>query len=418
MLSTVCNILYDLGTRIYTLGIGLASWWHPKARLWVNGRKDLVNQLKSDTSIQPNGACRYWVHCASLGEFELAVPILEEIKRRENAFIHVTFYSPSGYELRKNYSLVNLVTYLPYDNQEEMDKFCDVVKPNIVLLIKYDFWRHMIRAVKDHGARLYVVGARFRPQMSYFTFLQPLYEPLFKQVDGWFTQDEASLSLLKSLGYGPIWCFGDTRVDRTLAIAATAFDHQRLEKWSRQKKTLVLGSIWPADLKVIAPALAGSRHEWQFIVAPHDVSEGTLTQVTSMLTGLKTVRYQVWTDSVDADIDVLLIDHIGSLSKLYRFGQVAYVGGAFGKGLHNILEPLAYHIPVLFGPRHQKFPEAKSAVEAGVGFVITQTDDFEKFMINWTATYWSDNEHRFHEFLAPSINSASRIVDILQASET
>lgn len=388
------RIIYTIGICFYTLGIRLAALFgHSKARLMVDGWKHWPEQVAKLSHERPT----VWFHAASLGEFEQARPVLEEYRRRHpECQVLVTFFSPSGYEVRKNYGQAEAVCYLPMDTPRNVRRFLDAARPEKVFFVKYEFWYNYLKALKGCGAKTYIFSTIFRPEQYFFQwygkwFLHQI-GISFKHL---FVQNEESLQLLRSHGIEQCSLAGDTRYDRVHQIATAAEGDATVETFLQgyEGKVMVAGSTWPPDEQLLA-RLRGSK-QWfpeRLIIAPHQIHEEHLLSIEALFPD--SVRYsqlRVKSDELRVKSDelrVLIIDNIGILSKLYRYADVAYIGGGFGVGIHNILEAVAYGKPVVFGPNWHKFQEAHDIIELGGGMTVDEHPDvslLEKWLTDETA---------------------------------
>jgi 3-deoxy-D-manno-octulosonic-acid transferase len=373
-------LLYNLGILILRVGFRLASLFNPKAAAFVKGREDVFETLES--SLPKTGGRRVWVHCASLGEFEQGRPVIEQIKREyEDINIVVTFFSPSGYEVRKNYALAK-VFYLPWDTASNADKFVRLVNPIFAVFIKYEFWFHYSKALKSSNVPLLSVSAIFRPQQVFFKSYGAFYRGILKNFEYFFVQNDASQKLLKSIGFENTTIAGDTRFDRVYAVVNQTEKIAIVEKFKSDQKTMVVGSCWREDFEVLLPTI--NEGNVKFIIAPHEISESFLQSIERAV-HVKSVRYSRATEANVDNCHLLIIDNVGMLSRLYRYGEFAFIGGAFGKGLHNILEAACYGVPIFFGDRnYDKFQEAIDLINRGGAFEVSDAKSFkEKFeMLN------------------------------------
>lgn len=371
------RFLYSLGLSLYALLLRLVAPFVPKAAAWVAGREGLLPRIEQ--ALAADAAPRVWVHCASLGEFEQGRPLIEGLRRQYPGHkIVLTFFSPSGYEVRKSWPGADYVFYLPLDTAGNTHEFVRLVQPRLAIFVKYEFWYYYLRELREQGILAVVVAAIFRPNQVFFRPWGGFFREILGQLSHIFTQNEASAELLRGIGLARVTVAGDTRFD---TVAATALAPARPLPLAEAfvadgAPTLVAGSIWPEDLPALAPLLRKHARTMRFIVAPHEVSEAHLQAMEAALPGL-TVRYSRATPLAVADARLLLIDNVGMLSQLYRFGRFAYVGGAFGAGLHNTLEAAAFGLPVFFGPRYERFQEAVELVELGCAFSVASARQLE-----------------------------------------
>jgi len=371
------RFLYSLGLSLYALLLRLAARFNPKAAAWVAGREGLLPRIEQ--TLAGDTAPRLWVHCASLGEFEQGRPLIEGLRRQYPSHkIVLTFFSPSGYEVRKNWPGADYVFYLPLDTADDARAFVSLVQPKLAIFVKYEFWYYFLSELRQQGVPAVVVAAIFRPTQVFFKPWGGFFREILGQLSHIFTQNEASAQLLRGLGLSRVSVAGDTRFD---TVAATALAPARPLPLAEAfvadgAPVLVAGSTWPEDLPALAPLLRKHARAMRFIVAPHEVSESHLQEIEAALPGL-TVRYSRASPATVAEARLLLIDNVGMLSQLYRFGRFAYIGGAFGAGLHNTLEAAAFGLPVFFGPRYARFQEAVELVQLGCAFPVQSAQQLE-----------------------------------------
>jgi 3-deoxy-D-manno-octulosonic-acid transferase len=368
--------VYNLSIFLMGLGIRLASFFHPKAKAFVTGRKNLFKIL---AAFRPDkNVPLVWVHCASLGEFEQGRPIIEIIREEfPKHKILLTFFSPSGYEVRKDYRQADLVTYLPIDSRKNAERFVNTVAPSLAIFVKYEFWYHYSDQLKTKGIPMLSISSIFRKNQIFFHKLGYVNRRILRNFSHFFVQNYDSIKLLKSIGITNVTRAGDTRFDRVYQVAQKVEAIPIAEKFKRDENVFVVGSSWHEDLDVLLPFINENR--LKFIVAPHEISESNIVALEKALQ-VKSVRYSQAEGAPNlGDYSVLIIDNMGLLSRLYRYGEFAYVGGAFGKGLHNILEAACYGIPILFGNKnHQKFQEATDLLNRGGAFDVRDYPDLKE----------------------------------------
>jgi 3-deoxy-D-manno-octulosonic-acid transferase len=371
------RFLYSFGLYLYALLLRLVAPFIPKAAAWVAGRHELLPHIEQ--ALAADATPRLWVHCASLGEFEQGRPLIEGLRRQYPDYkIVLTFFSPSGYEVRKNWAGADYVFYLPLDTPENAQRFVAAVRPKLAVFVKYEFWYYFLRELRAHSIPAVVVAAIFRPSQIFFRPWGGFFRQILAQLSHVFTQNEASAELLRGIGLTRVSVAGDTRFDTVVTTASAPPRALPLVDAfvADQAPVLVAGSIWPEDMPALAPLMRKHARTMRFIVAPHEVSETHLQEVEAAMPGL-TVRYSQATPASVADARLLLIDNVGLLSQLYRFGRYAYVGGAFGAGLHNTLEAAAFGLPVFFGPRYERFQEAVELVDLGCAFSVRSAQELE-----------------------------------------
>ncbi len=366
------RLLYSLGILLFGFGIRLASIGNEKAKQWVDGRKNWKSELKK---LQDLKGC-IWFHCASLGEFEQGRPLLEKIKDKYPIKpILLTFYSPSGYLVRKNYAYADSVIYLPLDTPANAKFFLDTVRPDMAIFVKYEVWHNFFKGIATRDIPLLMISAIFRQNQIYFKPYGKWFRKSLQYVKTIFTQDEKSLELLQNIGLKNTVLAGDTRFDRVIEISKKTENFPELEKFAQGKKTIVAGSTWPADENLLAK-YAATHPEIQLIIAPHEIGDTHIKAISEKFP--KSIK---WSEKDQARSgNVIIIDCIGLLSAIYKYGNVAYVGGGFGSGIHNTLEPAVYGMPVLFGPAFSKFREAVGLCEVNGAKSISNYSDLEKII--------------------------------------
>lgn len=370
------TFLYNIGIQLYSCGAWIASFFDDKAKKFVEGRKGVFEMLQE--KIDPQ-AKYVWIHAASLGEFEQGRPIIEKLRVVKPEYkILLTFFSPSGYEVRKNYEGADLVCYLPMDNSWNAKKFVSLVKPACAIFIKYEFWMNYLSALKMNNVPTYIVSAIFRESQAFFQWYGKWYKNILKSFTHLFVQNEESMRLLKSVDITNVSLVGDTRFDRVADIAANAKPQPLIDKFQGNSPVFIVGSSWPKDEDILLPYF-NEHPEMKLIIAPHEIHEEHLQQIIGKL-NRPYVRFTQANEENVASADCLIIDCFGLLSSIYRYGKVAYIGGGFGVGIHNILEASVYGIPVLFGPNYQRFKEAVDMVKRGGAYSIDSAERFAELM--------------------------------------
>jgi 3-deoxy-D-manno-octulosonic-acid transferase len=375
------SILYTLGIYLYLLFIRLAAFFHPKAKLWWNGRKNWVENLNTElSSKRKTDQTLIWVHSASLGEFEQGRPPMEAIKQQHpEVFILLTFFSPSGYEIRKNYAHADLVCYLPADLPGNARKFLTIVQPNLAIFVKYEFWYNFLNALHKQKTPVWLIAALFRPQQPFFQPWGRWYLQILRGFEHFFVQNQSSVELLEKHQIRQYTLAGDPRIDRVLQIAAEAKPFPLVESFAQGSSVLMAGSTWSPDEALLAGLWGNQelRQSWKLIIAPHEIGAGHLEQIEQKFSA-QCIRYSQFQIEKHANCSVLIIDNIGMLSALYRYATIAYIGGGFGAGIHNTLEPMAFGLPVVFGPKYQKFEEAMVNVTTGGAFVVPEQQELNQ----------------------------------------
>lgn len=375
------SFFYTLGIYAYLLVIRIAALFNPKAKLWCRGRKNWAQRLHNELAAKRRpGQTLIWVHSASLGEFEQGRPLMEAIKKEHpEIFILLTFFSPSGYEIRKNYAQADLVCYLPADLPGNAEKFLGIVQPQLAIFIKYEFWYNFLKTLHQQKIPVWLIAALFRPQQPFFQTWGGWYLDILRRFDHFFVQNQSSADLLEQHEIKQYTLAGDPRIDRVLQIAAEAKTFHLIESFAQGNSILMAGSTWAPDEALLA-ALWQNRElcqGWKLIIAPHEIGVSHLEQIEQKFAGT-CVRYSQFDVNKHAHLTVLIIDNIGMLSALYRYAKLAYIGGGFGAGIHNTLEPMAFGLPVIFGPKYQKFEEAVVNVREGGAFVVHQAQDLQQ----------------------------------------
>ena len=369
--------IYNLGVATYRNAVKIATVRNPKAKLMLRGQRRCFRTLQR--KLDPAGGY-IWIHASSLGEFEQGRPLIERIKRDQpDARILLSFFSPSGYEVRKNYSMVDTVVYLPFDLPNNVKKFLDIVKPSMAIFVKYEFWGNYLQALKRRNVPTYIISAIFRPKQIFFRHWGGMFRKMLKCFDTLFVQNEQSRELLAGIGVENVIVAGDTRFDRVADVRAEAKEFPLIETFAKDSKfTLVMGSSWPPDEDIVIPYFNAHR-DMKLIIAPHEFDRHRLHVLMSKLS--RPARfYSEATQRNLRGIDCLIIDSFGLLSSLYRYGQAAYIGGGFGAGIHNINEAAVYGIPVIFGPKHHKFQEATDLISLDGAMSVHDADSFSAAM--------------------------------------
>lgn len=368
--------MYHIGIAVYTWLFKLVALFHTKAGKMVIGQKNTWTLLKTSLDKRKEWL---WFHAASLGEFEQGRPIMERIRAEHPEYgLLLTFYSPSGYDVRKNYEGADLVCYLPFDRKKNVIRFLDLVKPINVFFIKYEFWPNYLQELGRRKIPTYLVSGIFRPDQAFFKRVGFAYRNVLKPFTHFFVQDEVSVRLLASIGHtSNVTLSGDTRYDRVLEIAGKSKPLDVVNAFvtsakAAQQTILVIGSSWPQDEQLLLPYV-NTHPEMRLIIAPHEIHEDHLKSIEAGISRTYGRYSQIDVDQSTV-LDCLIIDCFGLLSSIYRYGDIAYVGGGFGVGIHNTLEAAVYGIPVLFGPKHEKFAEAKALLATG-GAVCLHDED-------------------------------------------
>lgn len=377
--------LYNFGLLIYSLFIRLASLKNKKAQKWLAGRKKLFQEIERAVDSSEKSI---WFHFASLGEFEQGRPVLEQLKKVAPVHkIVITFYSPSGYEIRKNYSLADHVFYLPLDTRKNAGRFIKLINPSIAVFTKYEYWYHHFKALSERNIPLFIVSAIFRENQIFFKWYGSLHRKTLSYVSHFFAQNEKSRDLLNKIGFDNVSISGDTRFDRVAQNASHPQDLPLIRSFCGTHKVFIGGSTWPED-EALLSRLAPKLPDWKFIIAPHEIHPDKLLATEKLFPG--STRYSQL--STSAEGKTLIIDNVGMLSSLYQHGAIAFIGGGFGAGIHNTLEAAAFGLPVIFGPKYSKFQEARDLISSGGGFTVKTYEELESCINSLLKDYQQSGE--------------------------
>ncbi|HOP00185.1 MAG TPA: glycosyltransferase N-terminal domain-containing protein [Bacteroidales bacterium] len=381
------HFLYNLGIFLYRFIATLVSPFNRKAALWVKGQKETFKVLQKNIV---RGEKYFWFHCSSLGEFEQGRPVMEALGKEKPEYkILLTFFSPSGYEIRKKWPLADVVCYLPSDTPSGARRFIRMVRPEGAVFVKYEFWSNYISELNTQGIPLYLISAVFRPGQIFFRWYGGFFRAMLYKFRWIFVQDEESKNLLGRQGIVNVTVAGDTRFDRVLKIVSESKDIPVLEQFRGGEKLFLAGSSWKPDEEIIAGYINSNPAKMKWVFAPHEIDDENIRRLERLFT-VRCTRFSRFGEG-DKDARVLIIDNIGMLSSAYRYAFIAEVGGGFGKGIHNVLEPACWGIPVLFGPVHGKFREAVELIEAGGAAVFRNNDEFGSVIDRWLS---DDNLYR------------------------
>lgn len=415
------RVLYSFGIFLYGILVRLAALTSTKAKLWIRGRKNLFENLR--TAVAKDSRPIIWFHCASLGEFEQGRPLMEHIRATHpDHSILLTFFSPSGYEVRKKYSGADIITYMPLDTKANARRFLDIVKPKMAVFVKYEFWLNHLEEISRRNIPHYLISAIFRENQIFFKGHGGIFREALKNYTHIFTQNDDSLKLIKKIGINNALVAGDTRFDRVSEIAASAKGIPVAADFSRAANVIVAGSTWKADEDYLFAAM--KKHfaaGWRMIIAPHEISEDRIASIGDSLyeNGIdrkNIVRFSRANAALPDSTQVLIIDNIGLLSSLYRYGSVAYIGGGFGKSIHNTLEAAVYGIPVVFGPMYQKFNEALGLIKCKGGFGAHSGNELECVLDELL----TNEQHRSHagkiacEYVKSNTGATDKILSTLK----
>lgn len=373
------NLLYNLSIHSYSLIISLLAPFNTKARFWVDGRKDIFERLKIAIDGQNLSHKTAWFHCASLGEFEQGRPVIEAFRAKYATYkIIVTFFSPSGFEVRKNYTGADFIFYLPVDTTENVRKFVEIVKPSIAFFVKYEFWRNYLDELQRNQIPAISFSTIFRPSQLFFKPYGGFYRKVLKQFDHILVQNKESYDLLQSIDIQDITLAGDTRFDRVKQIVDAKKDIQIAKDFKANRQVLMVGSAWQTDMEVLIPFMNSEINDSKtvFVIAPHEIHRDEIN-IWKKQIQLKSICFsEVKPETQLVDYQVLIIDNVGMLSSLYQYADFAFIGGSFGKGLHNTLEAATFGMPIFFGNKaYHKFQEANDLIRLKGAFAVASTED-------------------------------------------
>ncbi|MEG1645083.1 MAG: glycosyltransferase N-terminal domain-containing protein [Alistipes sp.] len=382
--------LYNFALIIYASTIALAArWGHVKAKLWTDGRRGLFQRMVA--AIAPTDRI-IWIHVASLGEFEQGRPIIEQLRKQHPEYkILLTFFSPSGYEIRKNYQEVDYIFYLPIDTPAKARRFLDLAHPEIAIFVKYEFWLNLLAELRRRSIHTYIVSAIFRRNSVFFRPYGSLWRQALESFDTLFVQNDDSKKLLAELGFDNVVVAGDTRFDRVAELAAAAKQIDLIEKFKGDKRLFVAGSTWGPDEELLQE-LINRNPDIKFVVAPHEMDETRIARLIAHTTG-GTLRYtQCMPRTAFGNKQVLILDTMGILASVYGYADWSYIGGGFGVGIHNTLEAATFGLPIAFGPNYQKFKEARDLITLGAATSICSAEELNNWFIPLR-----DNEEYLHQ---------------------
>lgn len=403
-------LFYNLGIYLYTFFIFLASAFKPKAKLWINGRKNWKHnyggQLKNSAEQK-----KIWVHCASLGEFEQGRPLIEKIKKQHPEYkIILTFFSPSGYEICKNYEHADYVFYLPYDSKSNAIAFIDMVNPDKIIFIKYEFWVNFLNTIKEKNIECYLVSAVFKNHHPFFKWYGKIFIKSLSAFKTLFVQDKNSLQLLKSINVNNVQICGDTRFDRVTEIKNNFKPIAEIEKFKGNNKLIIAGSTWPADEDLILQSFKELNFtDTKLVIVPHNIEDALIKDTITKLKKHQ-LTYSLFTENINENTHVLVLNTMGLLSRSYHYAKIAYIGGGFDSGIHNCLEPAVYGIPVTFyGNDFSKYNEAVDLVNMGVAINVNSAEELKKAWTNSLQSENSDTSKKLQAYFNENSNVSERI---------
>lgn len=405
------KLLYNLGIYVYGFLIFLASLFTSKARKRWIGQRQAFTLLNEKIKEEPES--KYiWFHAASLGEFEQGRPVMEALKNTYPRYkILLTFFSPSGYEVRKNYQGADFVCYLPLDTSSNAEKFISLLKPEKAIFIKYEFWPNFISSCRRHKIPTYVISANFRKEQLFFKWYGKKYADILKSFECLFVQDENSRNLLGEIGVSKVKVAGDTRFDRVVEIASAKKSLPIVDAFKNGQKMIIAGSSWPKDEDLLIRYLTENR-KLKLLLAPHEIDESHIQEIESKL-NTEVVRYSKATVDNVSSASCLIIDNFGLLSSVYQYADITYIGGGFGVGIHNTLEAAVYGKPVVFGPNYKRFREACDLIIYGGAFSI---EDYEQLKVRFDWLLLDESAgNRASEYVSNNVGATKRIVDTIFA---
>lgn len=369
-------LIYNLAIVLYEYILAIVALWNRKARLWREGRKGIFQRMQQAIAAEDRVV---WMHVASLGEFEQGRPILEAIREQyPDRKILLTFFSPSGYEIRKNYAGADYIFYLPSDTPSNVRRFLDIAHPEVAIFVKYEFWLNYLTQLKRRGVRSYLVSSIFRPDAIFFRSVGGMWRKALDAFDQMFVQNDESRELLHSIGFDNVIVAGDTRFDRVAAIARAAKPVDVVARFKGEDRLFVAGSTWGPDEEILLE-LVNENPDIKFVIAPHEMDEARIAKIISTTRG-GAVRYTQCSERSDfSGVQVLVLDTIGILSSVYGYALWSYIGGGFGVGIHNTLEAATFGLPIAFGPNYHKFKEARDMVALGAAVSVGSADELKSW---------------------------------------
>lgn len=409
------NLIYNLIISIYGLAVSIASSFNPKAKLWIDGRKNWEEKMKSKINTQDK---IIWIHCSSLGEFEQGRPVIEKAKTEfPNHKIVVSFFSPSGYEVRKNYKDADYIFYLPLDTKRNSKSLVKILHPEILILVKYEYWYNLLKRLQKKKIPIIVISAVIKENNLFFKAWGSWFRKIISKISHFFVQEQDSKNLLESIDFHNVTISGDTRFDRVKEILKSKTELVFVEKFKGNSKLIVAGSTWPDDDEILTNFINSKLPEdWKIIFAPHNIDQKKIIQLKEKLKLPTTIYTQLNQDEL-INSRILIVDTIGILTKIYSYADISYVGGGFtNTGIHNTLEPAVYGIPIIFGPNYQRYFEAVELIENEAAVKFENQFEFDEKMTNLIEEK-SDRERRgkiSYKYIQQKPNSTIVILDYLK----
>ena len=372
------ELLYNIGLYLFKFLLYIVSPINVKAKQWILGRKKILHKIETQLK---NNEQRVWFHAASLGEFEQGRPIIEALKSKNPEIkIVLTFFSPSGYEIQKNYKIADYIFYLPNDTKKNVKKFIELINPQYVVFIKYEFWYNYLKTLNQLNIPTYLVSAIFRKNQIFFKWYGSWYKKMLNYFSYFFVQNKESKQLLSKLNYNNVEITGDTRFDRVYEISKNIKSFPKIKEFCGNSKIFIAGSSWKADEDIFIKYI-NTNKQLKYIIAPHEIHKSNISRIINSI-NLKTIKYSEIKNTDISDYQVIIIDNVGLLSSLYQYGNIAYIGGGFGSGIHNILEAATFGLPIIFGTNYKKFKEATELINQKVAFPISDYNSFVKVINN------------------------------------
>lgn len=401
----LARAVYRLGIRVYGAAISVAAHFSPKAKAWVDDRSDLWPTANALPPAPPQG--RVWVHCASLGEFEMALPVMEALQdKKPGISVVVTFFSPSGFRVRKKFAGCDAVLCLPLDTPANARRFVKAINPTLAIWVKYDLWWEHLEALHNFKVPIHLICAQFRRGHTIFRWPRWYGKPILDNFKHIHTIDQHSCNLLKAIDLHHCSVAGDTRYDRVAQLAANAQPIDQISTWAKNGPLVVCGSTWPADEAILNAAAKQIGGDVKWLIVPHETDPQSVAATVQRFAGAIT-----YTQLENGDhAQMVVMDRIGLLGRAYQHATVAYVGGAFGSGLHNILEATAYGLPVVFGPKTNRFPDADELVELGLAFKINDADSAHQALTRLANANLSELKNKIVTFMSDRTGATARII--------
>lgn len=415
------NLLYNLSIHAYAFIIRLLSPFNTKAKFWIEGRKNIFERLGSALLTNRDSASLAWFHCASLGEFEQGRPVIEAFREKYPAYkILITFFSPSGYEIRKNYLSADFIFYLPADTPANAQKFIEIVKPSIAFFVKYEFWRNYLNELQKHQIPVISFSTIFRPSQLFFKPYGGFYQKVLRQFDHILVQNQASFNLLQNIDIQNITLAGDTRFDRVKQIVDAKKSIPIAEKFKENRQVFMVGSAWQTDMEVLIPLINSLKNDSNiaFVIAPHEIHREEINTWQKQIQSKSICFSEVKDDTKLSDFQILIIDNIGMLSSLYQYADFAFIGGSFGKGLHNILEAATFRMPIFFGNKaYHKFQEATDLVRLKGAFAIASIEDIALILNDLRTNQAKKNEaaNICKNYVLENIGATAKVMQVVES---